>query len=586
MKEYFQDITTKKAILIILAIGAVVFSNTLVNGFVGDDNSQIVYNNSIRSFFDVSAYFKGNFYSVGENFNTVNYYRPLMYVAYTFIGEIFGLSPFFFHLFVAGLHITNAVLLFLFLRRFILNQGVVLIMALIFLVHPMNGEVAVYVANIQDSLFFFFGLLALLKISQKENLTIVRLVGVHFLLLGSLLSKETGVVFLLLVPLCSFLFDKKEFVKLSIVSLAVSLEYILLRFVVADFFLSKSMVAISPMINFSLGERILHIPAILLYYLKTFIWPLKLAIFQVWTIQQIDFYNFYFPLGIVTIFFGWMFLLGKGIYASHGREVFSIYIFFVVWFILGLIPHIQFFPIDGTVADRWFYLSSVGLLVILIFAYYEYAKTERIKNIAIAFSLLAVMFYGARTIERNMDWKDDITLTSHDVMINPDSYILNSAYGSILQSRKEYGKAQSFLEKAVQSRSDVVAYRMLLGVNLNKLGRLEEAKKQYFEADKIAPESSIAASYYSSSLLSQGKYDEAEAYANLVFSRQDVNDPYSPMILAVLEYRKGNSDKAIDLLMQSANESPKLLAKDLFWKIKKNESIPDGYILEKLLEIY
>jgi len=39
----------------------------------------------------------------------------------------------------------------------------------------------------------------------------------------------------------------------------------------------------------------------------------------------------------------------------------KLYFFFLSWFILGLLPHIQIFPLDATATGRWFYLPSLGL---------------------------------------------------------------------------------------------------------------------------------------------------------------------------------------------------------------------------------
>lgn len=587
IKEYLKGITTKQAIWTIIIVGIVVFCNVLVNDFVGDDISQIVYNNSIRSFYDVAAYFKGNFYSVGEIFNTVNYFRPMMYIVYSFIGQIFGLSAFWFHFFVAALHITNAVLLLLFLKKFINDMRAVLVIALFFLVIPINEEVAVYIANIQDSLFLFFGLLVLLKVSKKEVLTAQSFLSINFLLLASLLSKETGAAFLCLVPLWSSFFHKKESIKLAVVSGLVALEYSLLRFVVADFSLLKSKVAIAPMINLSFWERVINIPAIIFYYLKTFFLPLKLAIFQTWIVHEISFQDFFFPLSVVVIFFVLVMYLGIRIYRKHTSEIFSIYLFFVIWFILGLIPHLQLFPIDGTVADRWFYLSSAGLLVIITFAYYEYIANRRwAQTVFICIISILFVLYSARSIVRNMDWRDSITLSEHDLVINQDSYLLLSSYGALIQAKKDYDRAQYPLERAVQIRPDVVSYRMSLGVNLARLGRIDEAKEQFKEADRIAPESSVAAAFYSSLLLSQGKYNEAMTYSTEVFARPDVVDPYSPVIMALIEYKQGNTERALDLMMKSPFESPIMLAKDIFWKMKRNEVIEDKYMFTNLIDSF
>jgi tetratricopeptide (TPR) repeat protein len=278
--------------------------------------------------------------------------------------------------------------------------------------------------------------------------------------------------------------------------------------------------------------------------------------------------------------------LGRRIFINQGQEAFSIYIFFVLWFLGGLVPHLQIFPIDSTVADRWFYLSSVGLLAIIAFAVYEFAKTDKMRILVTILSLSVIGLYSVRTMVRNTDWKSDMTLTTHDIAINPDSYILVPTHGSILQARGEYEKAEPYLKKAVELNPNIVSYWMLLGVNEAKMNDIEEAKKAFFKADSLAPQSSIAASLYSASLLSEGKYEEVAVYAQEVYRRPSIMDPFSPMVMAVIEYQQGNKERAIELLKESAGVAPKLLAKDLYWKMNRDQSIEDGYVLEKLLETY
>src|SRR5258708_14907634 len=101
---------------------------------------------------------------------------------------LFGENAFFFHFLQVLLFVTNAVLVFLLLKKFI-NSHLVFVLSLIFLVHPINQTVAAYIATLQDTLFFFFGMLALL-VTIANKVKYSQLI-VFSLLALSLLSKET-----------------------------------------------------------------------------------------------------------------------------------------------------------------------------------------------------------------------------------------------------------------------------------------------------------------------------------------------------------------------------------------------------------
>ena len=118
-------------------------------------------------------------------------------MSYAVLYALFKATPFFYHAFQLGLHITNGILLFILFKKF-LKERVALVLSLLFLVHPINSEAVVSIANLQEPLFFCFGLSALL-LAMKEAVSPMRAALISFLLLCSLLSKETGILFVLMV---------------------------------------------------------------------------------------------------------------------------------------------------------------------------------------------------------------------------------------------------------------------------------------------------------------------------------------------------------------------------------------------------
>src|SRR5205823_5660731 len=107
-----------------------------------------------------------------------------------------GANYFLFHSFQIIFHIINACLLFLFLKHFFRKQ-IALILSLIFLVHPINSEVALYVSDTQEVLFFLFGVLALWKLKHLKSKKYLIFIAISLLL--SLFSKETGLLFICIV---------------------------------------------------------------------------------------------------------------------------------------------------------------------------------------------------------------------------------------------------------------------------------------------------------------------------------------------------------------------------------------------------
>src|SRR5258708_27738500 len=95
-----------------------------------------------------------------------------------------------------------------------------------------------------------------------------------------------------------------------------------------------------------------------------------------------------------------------------------------MWFLFGILFHSQIFPLDQTVADRWFYFPIVGILG-MIGVLLEVFHIN-LKNIWIFSAVLIfVILLSLRTFIRSVDWRDDFTLASHDSKV-ADTY--NSEY--------------------------------------------------------------------------------------------------------------------------------------------------------------
>src|SRR5690349_8265942 len=118
LKHYFLPFTTTKAITFIIIIGLLVYCNALFNGFVGDDNGQIVDNKLIHSLANLPLFFHGSTFYLQQVGQTAGvYYRPMLSTMFALIYALSGPNPFFFHLIQLLLHIVNCILIFLLFKK-------------------------------------------------------------------------------------------------------------------------------------------------------------------------------------------------------------------------------------------------------------------------------------------------------------------------------------------------------------------------------------------------------------------------------------------------------------------------------------
>src|SRR3990167_4285580 len=119
-KDLFSPLTNKKAIWVIIIIGAFVYFTSLFNGFVGDDASQIVNNPLVHSYKNIPNFFSGSTFYLGTSEQLYgHYYKPILSLYYALVYSIFGPNFSAFHFFQIIFHIVNASLLFLLFFWFI-----------------------------------------------------------------------------------------------------------------------------------------------------------------------------------------------------------------------------------------------------------------------------------------------------------------------------------------------------------------------------------------------------------------------------------------------------------------------------------
>ncbi|HYT41129.1 MAG TPA: hypothetical protein VEP90_02175, partial [Methylomirabilota bacterium] len=408
-KRLFIPLTAVKAIYIIVSLGFIAYFNALFGAFVWDDFGQVRENYFIHSLSNFPKLFTGSTFGAG----TVlfgRYYRPLMTLSYSIIWSLFGPRPFFFHLTQIMLHIINSILLFVLFRKFFTQQPA-FFLSLIFLVHPINVEAIAYISALQEPLFFLFGISAFL-LSLKEHISTKRTIAIGLLLLCSLLSKETGILFIFILLVYRSIFRyRKHLIRIILSVLTPTLIYTYLRFFVAKLFFQRGE-QVPPIMAAPITERVFTMPAILFFYLKTFFFPKDLTVDQKWLITHQGI-QFYLPLFIDTVFLIGIILFGVWIYRTR-KVHFSLFLFFTLWFLVGIGFHMQLLPLDMTVADRWFYFPMVGLLGIIgVGLNTTLLRTDKVKSTVIIACFLLIGILTMRTIARNTIWYNEITFRSN-----------------------------------------------------------------------------------------------------------------------------------------------------------------------------
>lgn len=538
---------SKYFILIFFLIGFLIYGASLSNNFVWDDEEQILNNGLVHSITNLPHFFQGSTFNTGGTGNLSGiYYKPLMTVFFALFYTIFGANSFFFHLFQLAFHLVNTYLVFVLFRKTFPkdkkeSQILAFFLSLVFLIHPINVETVVYSSSLQDILYMFFGLVSLLFLIKKE-LTIKRALTLSLLLLMSLLSKETGIIFVLMSVVYIYLYQKEKLKSLIGTVLITLIAYSILRFGIAQVFFNKH--ALSPISRIDLWQRLLSIPKIITFYLTTFLFPIYLSVSQHWVVSSLTFTDFYLPLIFSLILFIVLTTYQYYLYRSK-NPLSKPFLFFYCWFIFGLGLHLQIFSLDMTVADRWFYMAEVGLLGMAGILILDLKLIiSRLSLFLFFLATIVLVVFSIRTISRSLDWRNGLTLYFKDEQITPNSFDLENNLGVELYRVGRLREAKTHFERSVEIAP-------FWWINWNNLGATYEQEKNI----KAAKEAYLTAikngQYYLSyenvakiSLFGENNPEEARKFARDSLKILPQN-PTLWLILALSDYKLNIKDEAL-----------------------------------------
>ncbi len=471
---------SKYFVPVFFLIGFLIYGASLPNKFVWDDEEQILNNGLVHSIANLPHFFQGSTFNTGGTGNLSGlYYKPLMTVFFALFYTIFGPNTFFFHLFQLIFHIINACFVFiLFTKTFPQDKKesriIAFFLSLVFLIHPVNVETVVYSSSLQDILYMFFGLFSLLNIKKTFTFSLF--------LLMSLLSKETGVIFVLISVVYVCFYQKEKLKSLIGAVFITIIAYSILRFGVAHVFFNVH--GLSPITRISFLQRLPTIPKIITFYLSTFLFPIYLSISQHWVVSSLTFNDFYLPLIFSLILFLILTIYQYYLYKSK-NPLNKPFLFFYCWFILGLGLHLQIFPLDMTVADRWFYMAEVGFLgMIGIFILNLKLIASRLSLSLFFLVITVIVVFSIRTISRSLDWRNGLTLYSKDELITPNSFDLENNLGVELYRTGRYLEAKTHFEKSVEIAPFWWTNWNNLGSTYEQEKNITAAKEAYLTAIK------------------------------------------------------------------------------------------------------
>ncbi|MEE2829777.1 MAG: glycosyltransferase family 39 protein [Myxococcota bacterium] len=489
-----------------LAVPAVVFAPSLGFDWVYDDHRQIVANTDLESFNTVLTAWTQNVWANAPETTEARYYRPVFVIWLVILRHLPGTGATGAHLGSLLLHLGVIAVLWGFLRRYTGSRLVASAAALLFAVHPTRGESVAWVSGGGDGLAALFGFGALwCLLTARPSLTaqVVRAPRLRGQLLAMVLyalavfSKETAIGFLafpaLLAlfgaphrPLRPRIFDA---IRVTMPWICVTLIYLLCRSsVIGELAPTRILVEpdqINPTTLLLLGTYLQHLVAPDVLSIS---YPIKLIDNMTSPESQAALRWVY---GGVVV---WVGLLALPVLTnmrpriSRATPLLLLGVFF-------LLPVLRFSTLsaDALFQDRYLYLPSACLLTAVAWFLVEMHRWAMHKNRLLLFGLpilgIALLGCSAYRLGSNLPaWKNDLTLWSRAVEVNPKSSVAWFNRGVHFENNANLDQAEHCYAKATSLEPNRAIFHFRLAFMLAERRENQRAKHHFIKAAALRPE--------------------------------------------------------------------------------------------------
>ncbi len=438
--------------LIIFVAALIVYWNTTSNQYAVDDFIIIQENKYVQEGFGgigkifSSDAFEGYYGDRGKSLVAGGRYRPLSIATFAIEYQLFGgLNPFMSHLINVILMGLTGAILFLLLKELLppekkpIWNGIAFMASLLYVLHPIHTEAVANIKGRDEIMGFLFSILSfylVLKYLKLKQIKWLAFALTCFVL--ALFSKENAITFLAVIPLGLVLLKNENIAgaaKLTFPFILISGLFLLLRSRYAGSGEGTFELMNNPFILSSSSEKYGTILLTYLEYARLLIFPKVLSHdYYPFQIPKVGFGN---PMVLVSLVMT-LGVIVAGVYAVLKKRWpivgFSIF-YFLATFSVG---SNLFFQIGTNMNERFLYMPSLGfviLLSMLIVKVGEKLKKDSKNQLnPIMLALLAVicMGYSYKTIDRNADWKNNLTLFAADAENSPNSAKVHLSYANSL----------------------------------------------------------------------------------------------------------------------------------------------------------
>lgn len=506
--DYFKDYAPHLIFFTIIIF--IVYLNSINNQFVSDDIFGIVNNKKIADFSTVLA----------------NYSRPIGVFIHYVISNLFGLNPFAFRAVNYVVHVLTTFVVFFMIRK-LFNDKVAFFSTTLFAIHPVISETVVWISAQGYSINALFFLCSLMFYIYSGKSKLYYAFSLFFFFL-TVQIQLPALVLIFLFPVYEVCFGN---IKANWKRVLPFFVFAVIYGVLSYSMLNKRVVSLTQE-NYQqpgIDNPLLQIPTAVSSYIELTFWPDGLTL-----------YHTDFNLTPLVLAFRWvvLLLLVLGLIFSFKKNK-SIF-FMLCLFFVALSPTLTPLRISWIVAERYYYLASIGIFSIIGYAFFKLSENDKIKDYVMALFVFLIIAFSIRTIIRNMDWRNADSLWIAAARTSPSSPNNHNNLGDYYARNRDYKRAIEEFKTAIKLNPIYADAYHNMGNTYMAIGDYENAQKSFIAAIKF--NKNLWQSYLNLALISNKDKKYAEAYSYAQSAYKITNDPNVKIFMDELKSQSTKSE--------------------------------------------
>jgi len=440
----------------------VAYANSLNNEFLSDDIAGIQNNQNLDGYRPIFS----------SPLNIIRSFQPALY---TTINLLFGKIPAVFRLVNIFFHLGTVIVSY-FVFLLLLNPLAAFFAASIMAVHPIAIEAVTWISGGTHVFYSFFLMLSLLfyLLMSKKKLYIY-LSFLIFFFAVAVSEKAISFPLILACAALSYKIFPKNWKKLILAII----PFLIIGGVLATKIPERvETFKTTYYQQAGLGNPILMLPVAVASYLELIFWPQKLTLYHSENVfSSLGFVLFLTIFSILLIAIVWSF--------KKNRSVF----FWLSFFTIGLLPAIvtSWFGLAWIVAERYVYFSAIGIFALVGLAIQKTDELGKKKWLSYGIFSLILLLLLARTIVRNIDWKNQDNLWLAAAKTSPSSPQNHNNLGDLYARHGNLEKAAEEFQIAIELKPNYGdAYHNLANI-YSQMGKSNLAIENYQKALSLNP---------------------------------------------------------------------------------------------------